>query len=143
MIGAGKYILKELERRLQKDESAKEFMRSTGQFVTGIHEFPEVREVRPGHLVRCGLTSVIDISFGLEIGAGAIELIKAGIFGVTLSSYREGKLEYMDCKDAIQQRHVNLSDVALYESLGFCFGRKEEEPKAQFKKIQESPLRPH
>ena len=143
LIGAGKYILKELESRLRKDKGAKEFMRSSGQFVSGIHEFPEAREVRPGHLVRCGLTSVIDISFGLEIGAGAVELIKAGIFAVSLSSYREGNLEYMDCKDAIQQRHVNPSDIALYESLGICFGRKKEDTKVQLKKIKEAPLRPH
>ena len=143
LIGAGKYVLKELQERLQKDESAKEFMRSTGQFVAGIHEFPEVRDVRPGHLVRCGFSSVVDISFGLEVGAGAVELIKAGIFGVSLASYREGKLEYMDCKDAILQRHVNLADAALYESLGICFGRKPQASKAQLKKIKEAPLRPH
>lgn len=143
LIGAAKYLLKELQKRLQEDESAKECMRSTQQFVAGIHEFPEVREVRPGHLVRCGFSSVIDISFGLEVGAGAVELIKSGIFGVSLVSYREGHLEYMDCKDAIRQRHVDLADVALYESLGFCFGRKPQNPQAKLKKIKEAPRRPH
>ena len=123
---------------------AKQFMQSTAQFVNGIHEVPEVREVRPGHLVRCGASAVIDVSFGLEVGAAAITLMQEGIFGVTVVSHREGKLQYMDCKDAIQQRHVNMSDIALYEKLGICFGRKPPEyVKPSLQKSSQLPLRPH
>ena len=107
LIGAGKYVVNQLEKRIKTDTSLVDFMKKTGQFVNKLYEALEVRDVRPGHLVRCGSTSVIDINFGLEVGAGAIELIHANKFGFTVSSFREGKLEYMLCKDAIRQRHVN------------------------------------
>ncbi|MGA2035161.1 MAG: hypothetical protein ABSG68_23180 [Thermoguttaceae bacterium] len=32
-------------------------------------------------------------------------------------------IRYMPTEQAIQQRHVDLEQVALFEQLGFCFGR--------------------
>jgi 6-phosphofructokinase 1 len=92
-------------------------------------------------LVRCGFTTAVDANFGLEVGSGAVELISRGILGVTVVSFREGKIEYMDVKDAIVQRHVDLQDVALYESLGICFGRKPEAAKIETVKITGKPVR--
>ncbi len=145
LIGAGKYVVTELQTRLKKDADAKTFMQDSCQFIKGIYETPEVREVRPGHLVRCGSSSVLDVSFGLQIGAAAVELVQAKIFGVTVISYQEGKLEYMDCEDAIKQRHIDLADISLHERMGTCFGRLAEKKQAKVKlqKITHRPTRPY
>jgi 6-phosphofructokinase 1 len=141
LMGAGKYVVKQIEDRIKKDPEIKEFMKRTGQFVEGVYEILEVREIRPSHLVRCGFTSAVDSNFGLEVGAGALELVSKGIFGVTVVSYRAGKIEYMDVKDAIVQRHVDLADVAMFESLGMNFGRKPQKPEPKTEKITGTPVR--
>jgi 6-phosphofructokinase 1 len=141
LIGAGKYVVKQIEDRIKADPEVKAFMKRTGQFVEGVYEIPEVRDLRPGHLVRCGTTTAVDSNFGLEVGAGAVELISQGVFGVTMVSYQAGNLEYMDSKEAIVQRHVSLADVALYESLGVCFGRKPEAAKPNATKVTGTPKR--
>ena len=64
-----------------------------------------------------------------------------GIFGVTVVSYRAGKIEYMDVKDAIVQRHVAEADVALYETLGICFGREPKKATAEAVKVTGTPIR--
>lgn len=141
LMGAGRYVVKQIEDRIKADSEIKEFMKATGQFVEGVYEIPEVREIRPSHLVRCGFSSAVDSNFGLEVGAGAVELVSRGTFGVTVASYRSGNLEYMDVKDAIVQRHVDTNDVALYESLGVSFGRKPEAAAVTPQKISGTPVR--
>ena len=141
LMGAGKYVVKQIEDRIKKDPEIKEFMKRTGQFVEGVYEIPEVRDIRPGHLVRCGFSSAVDANFGLEVGAGAVELMSRGITGVTVVSFRAGKLEYMDVKDAIVQRHVNPEDVALFESLGVSFGRTSVAAKVEAVKVSGTPAR--
>lgn len=143
LLGAGKYVVKELESRLKSDEMIQGFMKETGQFVQGLYEVPEVREVRPGHLIRCGHTSALDASFGLQIGAGAVELARNDIFGVTVSNYIDGEVEYMDCAEAIQQRFVNTREINMYEKMGVTFGRKPEMTDAKYKKIHGIPVRPY
>ena len=54
LIGAGKYLSKELDARIKKDPTIKDFMIKSGLYVEGINKYPEIREVRPSHLVRCG-----------------------------------------------------------------------------------------
>ena len=138
---AGKYVVKQLEDRIKADADIKEFMKKTGQFVEGVYEIPEIREIRPSHLVRCGFSSAVDANFGLEVGSGAVELIEQGIFGVTVVSHRAGKIEYMEVKDAIVQRHVDEADVALFESLGMSFGREKKAEKATPVKVSGTPVR--
>lgn len=141
LMGAGKYVCKQIEDRIKKDPEIKEFMKRTGQFVEGVYEIPEVREIRPSHLVRCGFASALDANFGLEAGAAAVELAAAGKYGVTVASYQAGKIEYMAVADAIVQRHVSESDVAMYESLGVCFGRKPGQIKPEMAQISGVPRR--
>ncbi|HEY9787119.1 MAG TPA: 6-phosphofructokinase [Candidatus Obscuribacterales bacterium] len=141
LMGAGAYVVKQIESRIKADPEIKEFMKRTGQFVEGVYEIPEVREIRPSHLVRCGFSSAVDANFGLEAGSAAVELISQGIFGVTVVSYRGGKIEYMDVKDAIVQRHVDEADVAMFESLGVSFGREPGKVKAEAKKVTGTPNR--
>ena len=141
LMGAGNYVVKQIEERIKKDPEIKEFMKRTGQFVEGVYEIPEVREIRPSHLVRCGFSSAVDSNFGLEAGAAAVELVHQGIFGVTVVSFRGGNIEYMDVKDAIVQRHVDPADVALYESLGVSFGRTPEKHAAVATKVSGKPVR--
>ena len=140
-MGAGKYVVKQLQDRIDSDDEITDFMKRTGQFVEGVYEKPEVREIRPSHLVRCGFATAVDANFGLEAGAAAVELIAQGITGVTVVSFKNGKIEYMEVADAIVQRHVDKADVSLYESLGVSFGRKPECEKAETEKVKGKPVR--
>jgi len=146
LMGAGRYVVRQIEDRIKADPEIAEFMKRTGQFVEGVYEIPEVRELRPGHLVRCGFTSPIDACFGLEVGAGAVHLALEGIFGVTVAGARNGQVQYMDIKDAIQQRFIDEGDVKVYESLGLCFGRPLPDGKdviMKGEKITGRPQRPY
>lgn len=141
LMGAGKYVVKELNERIKNDAEVKQFMQQTGQFVESVYEIPEVREIRPGHLVRCGGTSAVDANFGLQVGAGAVELARNKTFGVTVVGYREGAVQYMDCAAAIEQRFVDLNEVAMFEAMGISFGRPPEAPNAKLAKITGKPDR--
>ncbi|MCK4882851.1 MAG: 6-phosphofructokinase, partial [Candidatus Omnitrophica bacterium] len=83
----------------------------------------------PGHLVRCGRSSVYDVNFGKEAGAAAVILLKGGLSGVSVSGIQDGKIQYMQTSDVIKQRFVDLNVVTLHEQLGTCFGRKPQEAK--------------
>ncbi|MCB1316260.1 MAG: 6-phosphofructokinase [Leptospiraceae bacterium] len=141
LVGAGKYVVNELSARLKKDADVKEFMQSTKQLVSGLYETPEVREIRPSHLVRCGYTSAYDASFGLQVGSGALELVRKGIFGVTVANYQNGNVDYMDCAEAIQQRYVSLEDVMVFENMGINFGRKPGLEDPALNKVSGRPVR--
>lgn len=141
LMGAGRYVVKQIEDRIKADPEIKEWMKRTGQFVEGVYEIPEVREIRPSHLVRCGFSSAFDANFGLEAGAAAVELISQNILGVTVVSFNAGNLEYMDVKDAIVQRHVDVNDVALFESLGMSFGRQPQKAAVKANKVTGKPVR--
>ena len=41
-----------------------------------------------------------------------------------ISKVKGRKIEFIESSKAIVQRHVDLEQVAMYESLGICFGRK-------------------
>jgi len=124
LTGAGKYVRQELESRLQKDAEIKQFMKDIGMYVPEQYEYPEAREVVPGHLVRSGSSSAFDVNFGKEAGAAAVMLLKNAISGVTVCNVEEGEIKYMPTKMAIVQRHVELEMLALHEELGVCFGRR-------------------
>jgi 6-phosphofructokinase 1 len=141
LIGAGTYVVKQIESRIKADPDIKEFMKRTGQFVAGVYEIPEVRDIRPGHLVRCGFSSAVDANFGLEVGSAAVELMTKGILGVTVASYRAGKIEYMAVAEAIVQRLVDPADVALFETLGISFGRKPQAAAVETHKVSGKPVR--
>ena len=143
LVGAGKYVVKEISSRMKNDPDVKQFMRETNQLVEGLYEVPEVREIRPTHLMRCGHTSALDAAFGLQVGAGALELAAKEIYGVTVASYSEGVVRYMDCAEAIEQRFVDLGDVSIYEAMGICFGRKPEASTPKLEKISGRPYRPY
>lgn len=124
LSGAAKYVRKMLEERMKNDPEVKTFMKETGMFVEGMYEYPEIREVNPGHLVRCGQTTAYDVSFGRSVGSAAVVLLTKGISGVTVVGVDGHDISYMPSKQAIVQRHVDLDEIALYEALGVCFGRK-------------------
>jgi len=122
LAGAGKYVRQELELRMKADPTVAEQMKAHKMYVKGVYEEPEIRTVVPEHLVRCGFTSSYDVKFGHEVGAGAVLLLAEGIQGVTVTNIDAGVVKYMNTEEAIVQRHVNLTEVALYEQLGYCFG---------------------
>jgi len=126
LAGAGKYVKQELEKRMKKDPEVKEFMKEVGMFVPVLNEKPEIRDVLPGHLVRCGNSSAYDVVFGLRSGAAGVVLLSKGITGVTVVGVEGNKVEYKPTAEVIKQRHVDTAEVALFESLGVCFGRKPE-----------------
>ncbi|MFH1187448.1 MAG: 6-phosphofructokinase [bacterium] len=124
LSGAGKYVRSQIEARMKDDPEIKNFMKKSGMFVDDVYELPEIREVNLGHLARCGNSSAFDVAFGTEAGAAAVVLLENGIFGVTVVKEEDGKIIYMPTDKAIEQRLVNLKEVAMYETLGMCFGRK-------------------
>ncbi len=123
LAGSGKYVTQEIQKRLKADADMTAFMKREGLFVQGLNDLPEVRTITPSHLVRSGNSSAYDVNFGMQAGAGAVELLVKGIAGVTVVDYKDGKISYLPTKEAIKQRHVSLGDVALYEQLGITFGR--------------------
>ena len=141
LAGAGKYVCQELTKRFKADSDITDFMKETKMFVKGLYETPEVREVRPGHLVRCGRASAYDVNFGKEAGAAAVQLLSKGIHGVTVAHVNEGKIKYMNTRDAIKQRHVDIELASFHEDLGICFGRKKIKAKMELVEITESPDR--
>ncbi len=135
LAGAGKFVCQELTKRFKADDTIKSFMQQTKMYVPGLYEVPEVREVRPGHLVRCGNSSAYDINFGKEAGASAVMLLEKGITGVTFVRLSGNEIIYMNTPEAITQRHVSLDSVVMYESMGICFGRHPVDMKLGFKEV--------
>ncbi len=126
LAGAGKYVRHQLEKRMKVDPAVTEFMKKTGMWAPGVYETPEVREVTPGHLVRSGPSSAFDVNFGHRAGAAAVLLLLEDKTGNTVVDVDGNKILYMDTSEAIKRREVDISEVALFESLGTCFGRKTE-----------------
>ena len=135
LAGAGNYVCQQLTKRLKTDKEIVNLMKKSGMYVKGINEIPEVRAVTPGHLVRCGHSSAYDVNFGKEVGAGAFILLNQGITGVTVAGINDGKVRYMDTKEAIKQRFVDTHQVAIYETMGICFGRNSGTVNTEVKKL--------
>lgn len=131
LAGAGKYVRQQLEKRLKADPDVEAFMKRTGMYVPGIYAIPEVREVTPGHLVRSGHSSAYDVNFGYKTGAGAVVLLREGKTGNTVTGVEGHKILYMPTTEAIKRREVDTEELALFESLGTCFGRKPVEFKPE------------
>ncbi len=141
LAGAGNYVCQQIIKRLKADPAIKDLMKKTGVYVKGINEIPEVRAVTPGHLVRCGHSSAYDVNFGKEAGAAAFILLSQGISGVTVAGINKGRIRYIDTKEAIKQHLVDTNQVAIYEALGTCFGRKPEKIHAKAEKMTQAPDR--
>jgi 6-phosphofructokinase 1 len=136
LAGAGKYVCDQLTKKFKADPSIAELMKKEKMFVKGIFEVPEVRAVAPGHLVRCGRSSVYDVNFGKEAGAAAVVLLLNGWSGVTVSCICNGKIQYVKTPKAIEQRFVDLEVVSLHEQLGMCFGRPPKEVKLKSEELK-------
>ncbi|MCA9400040.1 MAG: 6-phosphofructokinase [Candidatus Omnitrophica bacterium] len=129
LAGAGKYVVNQLSKFFKEDDEVKQFMREVKMYVPGLYEIPEVRSVSPGHLVRCGHSSVYDVNFGKEAGASAVVLLKKGLSGMTIAGFQDGQIHYVPTKEAIAQKYVDQELLGFYERLGVCFGRKPETDK--------------
>jgi 6-phosphofructokinase 1 len=136
LTGAGRYVCQELTKRFKNDPMIPSLMKEQGMYVKGINEIPEVRAVTPGHLVRCGESSAYDVNFGKEAGGAAVLLLMNDVSGVTVVNVRGSEIRYLDTKEAIKQRHVDLDLVSFHEQLGCCFGRKTTPYQATFNKVQ-------
>lgn len=136
LAGAAKYICQELTKRFKADPEVKGLMKKAHMYVEKMNELPEVRSVVPGHLVRCGHSSAYDVCFGKEAGAAAVMLLAQGTVGVTVVGIDGDKVRYMESKKAIEQRFVDLNQVAVYEAMGTCFGRPAQVYKPTFEKAE-------
>ena len=76
-----------------------------------------------------GASSAYDTNFGKEAGAAAVVLLTKSLGGNSVVKVRGTKIYYKPTAEVIKQRHVDLNAVALYETLGVCFGRKPVEYK--------------
>jgi 6-phosphofructokinase 1 len=126
LAGAGKYVRQQLEKRMKTDPEVTDFMKRTGMFAPGVYEIPEVREVTPGHLVRSGHSSAFDVNFGYKAGAAAVFLLKEGKFGNTIVEVEGNRILFQPTAEIIKRRGVDVKEIAIFESLGTCFGRKIE-----------------
>ncbi len=124
LAGAGRYVKQQVEKRLKADPGVREFMKRVGMYAPGVYEIPEVREIIPSHLVRSGQTSAFDVNFGYKAGSAAVLLLLEGKSGNTVVSVEGRKISYMPTSEAIKRREVDISEIALFESLGICFGRE-------------------
>jgi 6-phosphofructokinase 1 len=136
LAGAGKYVRQQLEKRLKNDPEVVEFMKKAGMYAPGVYEVPEVREVTPGHLVRCGGSSAYDVSFGYKTGAAAVLLLLEGKTGNTVVNVDGKNIYYMPTSEAIKRREVDIEEISLFESLGICFGRKPQKFTYEFSEIK-------
>ncbi|MDD4013684.1 MAG: 6-phosphofructokinase [Candidatus Omnitrophica bacterium] len=141
LAGAGKYVCQELTKRMKADKEMSDFMKATHMYVEKLYTVPEVREVTPGHLVRCGRASGYDVNFGKEVGGAAVQLLVKGIYGVTLVDVCGKQIRYMNAEHAIKQRHVDLDQVSIHEHMGVCFGREVKKYNPSFGEIKGTPER--
>lgn len=126
LAGAGKFVRTQLEYYMKQDPEWKEVLTQEGIYVDGMYEFPEIRELALGHLVRSGESSAYDVSFGKQAGGAAVQLLSNGIYGYTVVGIEGKVVKYIPTKEAIVQRFVDLDEVAFHEQLGVCFGRENE-----------------
>lgn len=126
LAGAGKYVRQQIEKRMKADPEVKDFMQRAGMYVPGVYEIPEVREVAPSHLVRSGQTFAYDVNFGYRAGAAGVLLLLKGKAGNTVVDVDGPRIRFMPTSEAIKRREVDVKEVALFESLGTCFGRRPE-----------------
>lgn len=141
LAGAGKYVRQQLEKRLKNDPEVTGFMRKTGMYAPGVYLIPEVREVAPGHLVRSGISSAFDVNFGYKAGAAAVFLLLDGKTGNTVVNVEGQNVYYMPTPEAIKRREIDVSEIALFESLGTCFGREPQRYNYQFMGIDKEVKR--
>lgn len=137
LAGAGKYVRQQLENRMKKDPEVKDFMQRTGMFAPRVYEVPEVREVTPGHLVRSGHSSAFDVNFGYKAGAAAVFLLLEGKVGNTVVNVNGEKIYYQPTEELIKRRSVDLKEIAIFESLGTCFGRKPRKFEYEFVEVKD------
>ena len=136
LSGAGKYVCDQLTKRFKSDPDISKLMQREKMYVKSLNEIPEIRAVTPGHLVRCGHSSVYDVNFGKEAGGAAVLLLQKGISGVTVVGVNGEEIRYIDTADAIKQRHVNPAQITYHEQLGICFGRNPSPLTVKLKKIE-------
>ncbi len=136
LAGAGKYVTNELTKRLKADKSVADLMKKEKMFIKDLYETPEVRAVAPGHLVRCGHSSVYDVNFGKQVGASAVVLLNNNLSGVTVAGVHHGVIQYLPTHEAIKQRYVDMDMVTFYEHLGICFGRKHVQTDIKFEELK-------
>ena len=123
LAGAGRFVKETLENMMKEDPEIRQFMKTSGMYVPGVFEIPEIREVIPSHIVRSGSTAAYDVNFGKQIGAAAVILLDEGVSGVTVTKMYDGEIRYMPTAEAIVQRFVDLDTVSFYEQMDVCFGR--------------------
>ncbi|MGE5479291.1 MAG: 6-phosphofructokinase [Chloroflexota bacterium] len=133
LSGVGQYIRQQLEFYMKQDRDWEFILKREGIYVDGIYQFPEIREVQLGHLVRAGGTSAYDVTFGKQAGGAAVMLLKNEVFGVTVVGVEADEISYIPTKEAIKQRYVDVDEIAFYENMGVCFGRTPTPYNAKFK----------
>jgi 6-phosphofructokinase 1 len=140
--GAGAIIAERLKKMMTEDKKdITKLMKQSRLFVPGVNEAPEIRDVVPLYIARSGETTAMDVNFGLEIGAGSIYALLQGLSGVTILGVNKQNVNYMQTKDAIKRRQVNKHRVALYEHMGFCFGRPMGTFEPIFNEVNKPPIR--
>ncbi|RMF05449.1 6-phosphofructokinase [Candidatus Woesearchaeota archaeon] len=141
LAGAGERVASELSVRMNMDERIPEFMKEAGLYIEGQYTKPEIRVIKPTHLLRCGDSSAYDVNFGLKAGAGAVILLLEGITGMTVAGIENNEVKYLPTAEAIKQNTVSLDEVPIYEAMGITFGRNPEEFRPKLVQVPPSEAR--
>lgn len=139
--GAGEYITHIIKTKLKQDDSIKQFLKKYGLFIEGVREVPNVRSVNLGHTIRSGISDAYDATQGQKLGTAAVELVKRELFGYGVADVEADKIDIIPIGELRKQRAVNMETVALYEKMGYSFGRKAVEYKPEIRKISPKELR--
>lgn len=139
--GAGAIIAERLKKMMKEDKEIAKLMKRERLYVPGANEAPEIRDVVPLYIARSGDTTALDTNFGLEIGAGAVYALRGGLSGVTILGINGKKVNYMKTTEAVKRRKVSKHRVALFEHMGFCFGRNMGAFEPTFAETKKPPVR--
>jgi 6-phosphofructokinase 1 len=82
------------------------------------------------------------VNFGYKAGAAAVLLLLEGKTGNSVVNVEGCKVFYQTTSELIKRREVDASEVALFESLGICFGRKPETYSYSLESVSGTPSRP-
>ena len=81
------------------------------------------------------------MNFGHKAGAAAVFLLLDGKTGNTIVDVDGQTIRYMPTPEAIKRREVDISEIALFESLGTCFGRRPQKYEFNFVEVKERVAR--
>ncbi len=138
--GAGEYVAELIKDKISKDEEFKKVLDDHGLFIKGVKESVPVNANKITYTVRSGIADAYDATQGQKLGTAAVELAKKELFGNGVSYVESEKIGLTPIGILRKQRSVNLETVALYEKMGYKFGRNKIDYKPEIIKLDSESI---